>query len=83
LESPPKTPLECTAKFRYRQRDIPVVVNILDDGNLHIQYKEPVKAVTPGQVAVLYKDEVCLGGSVIKSTEPLDNKYLFLHNNYK
>ncbi|NLY86895.1 MAG: tRNA 2-thiouridine(34) synthase MnmA, partial [Tissierellia bacterium] len=40
-----------------------------------------VKAVTPGQVAVLYKDEICLGGSVIKSTEPLDKKYQFLHNN--
>jgi len=83
LESPPTSPIDCTAKFRYRQEDIPVTVNILENGYLHIQYKEPVKAVTPGQVAVLYKDEVCLGGSVIKSTEPLDNKYLFLHNNYK
>lgn len=79
LGYPPKMPLECTAKFRYRQKDIPVIVNMLDNGELHIQYKEPVKAVTPGQVAVLYQDQVCLGGSVIKSLEPLDKKYIFLH----
>ncbi|HEY8362119.1 MAG TPA: tRNA 2-thiouridine(34) synthase MnmA [Tissierellaceae bacterium] len=80
LDEPPKMPLECTAKFRYRQKDIPVIVNMLNNGNLHIQYKEPVKAVTPGQVVVLYKGEVCLGGSIIKSLEPLDKKYQYLHN---
>jgi len=79
LEEAPNMPLKCTAKFRYRQSDIPVTVDILEDGNLHIKYDEPVKAVTPGQVAVLYKDEICLGGSIIKSIEPLDNKYEYLN----
>lgn len=69
LGNSPKMPLKCTAKFRYRQQDIPVTVDILQDGNLHITYDYPVKAVTPGQVAVLYQDEVCLGGAVIKSTD--------------
>lgn len=79
LEETPNMPLKCTAKFRYRQSDIPVTVNILDDGNLHIKYDYPVKAVTPGQVAVLYQDEVCLGGSIIKYIEPLDKKYSYLN----
>ena len=81
LEKAPDMPLKCTAKFRYRQKDIPVTVNILDTGELHIVYDYPVKAVTPGQVAVLYENEVCLGGSIIKSIEPLDKKYEYLNGN--
>lgn len=79
LERAPKTPLKCTAKFRYRQQDIPVTVDILGNGELHIKYDNPVKAVTPGQVAVLYKDEICLGGAIIKSIEPLEEKYRFIN----
>lgn len=79
LERAPQMPLRCTAKFRYRQGDIPVTVDILDDGNLHIKYDEPIKAVTPGQAAVLYLDEVCLGSCIIKSIEPLEKKYEYLN----
>lgn len=79
LEKEPQFPLKCTAKFRYRQEDIPVTVHKLQDGNLHIVYDKPVKAVTPGQAAVLYQDEVCLGNSIIKSIEPLEDKYLYLN----
>ncbi|NMB27071.1 MAG: tRNA 2-thiouridine(34) synthase MnmA [Tissierellia bacterium] len=79
LEKAPTMPLKCTAKFRYRQSDIPVTVNVLENGELHIKYSNPVKAVTPGQAAVLYQDEMCLGGCIIKSTEPLDKRYLYLN----
>jgi tRNA-specific 2-thiouridylase len=67
--------MKCTAKFRYRQKDIPVTVSKNDDGSLLVVYDDPVKAVTPGQVAVFYQDEVCLGSAIIKSIEPLDEKY--------
>lgn len=79
LGKSPNMPLKCTAKFRYRQSDIPVTVNILENGNLHIIYDNPIKAVTPGQVAVLYQEEVCLGSCIIQSIEPLDSKYLYLN----
>ena len=52
---------------------------MLEDGNLHIIYDEPVKAVTPGQVAVLYQDEVCIGSCIISSIEPLEAKYKYLN----
>lgn len=81
LGKSPIMPLKCTAKFRYRQSDIPVTVDILEDGSLHIVYDNPVKAVTPGQVAVLYQNEVCLGSCIINSIEPLDKKYLYLNGN--
>ncbi|AKL94434.1 tRNA (5-methylaminomethyl-2-thiouridylate)-methyltransferase MnmA [Clostridium aceticum] len=63
----PKT-IECTAKFRYRQQDQRVVVNITGEGSCKVTFKEPQKAVTPGQAVVFYDDEVCLGGATIDKT---------------
>lgn len=79
LDKAPNFPLKCTAKFRYRQADMSVTVDMLEDGSIHIVFDDPVKAVTPGQQAVLYQDEVCLGGAIIKSIEPLDKKYAYLN----
>ena len=61
--------LRCTAKFRYRQPDQPVEVT-LQDGQLMIRALTPQRAVTPGQSAVLYKNDKCLGGGIV--TEILD-----------
>ena len=56
---------ECCAKFRYRQKDVKSNIKKLKDGNLEITY-EKTKAVTPGQICVLYKDDLCLGGGIIE-----------------
>lgn len=79
LGQEPGKSFKCTAKFRYRQKDIGVTVNILDNAKLHIVYNEAVKAVTPGQAAVLYDGEVCLGSSIIESIEPLEEEYRYLN----
>ena len=55
----------CTAKFRYRQKDNPVTVKKIDDNHVYVTFDYPVKAVTPGQAAVFYDGEVCLGGGTI------------------
>jgi tRNA-specific 2-thiouridylase len=39
-------------------------------GALQIRFTEPQRAVTPGQFAVLYDGERCLGGGVIERTTP-------------
>lgn len=57
--------LECTAKFRYRQSDNDVTIEYQGD-NLFVSFKEDVRAVTPGQAAVFYQGDVCLGGGFIK-----------------
>lgn len=54
----------CTAKFRYRQKDIPVTIE--KKGENYIIHYEKAKSVTPGQACVLYDGEVCLGGGIIK-----------------
>ena len=55
----------CTCKFRYRQKDIDINVKYLNDNQLELTYA-PAKAVTPGQFCVLYDDNTCLGGGIIK-----------------
>ncbi|XOK59300.1 tRNA 2-thiouridine(34) synthase MnmA [Paenibacillus elgii] len=62
---PPKEPLHCTAKFRYRQPDQGVTVHFGESGRCEIVYDQPQKAITPGQSVVFYDGEVCLGGAVI------------------
>lgn len=63
---PPKKSFDCTAKFRYRQPDQQVHIEI-DGDNMLITHKKPQRAVTPGQSVVLYDNEVCLGGGIIDS----------------
>lgn len=58
--------LQCTAKFRYRQTDQPVEVTLQGD-KLAIRSLVPQRAVTPGQSAVLYQGEKCLGGAVVET----------------
>ena len=54
------------AKTRYRQADAPCHVVRLENDALELRFEQPQWAVTPGQSAVLYQGEVCLGGGVIQ-----------------
>lgn len=65
-----------TAKFRYRQPDVEISMNLLSDDRALLEF-EPFKGITPGQVAVLYDGEVCLGSMLIDEPVPLDSKYAF------
>ena len=58
--------LRCTCKYRYRQVDAPVEATLQADGKLLIRSLTPQRAVTPGQSAVLYLGEKCLGGAVVE-----------------
>ena len=57
----------CTAKFRYRQPDVNVELEWMDDETLKVRMSDPVRAVTPGQAAVFYLGDVCLGGGRIEA----------------
>ena len=63
--------LACMEKSRYRQPDqaCRVFATNTDGSEVRVVFDEPQRAVTPGQSAVFYIDEVCLGGGVIESID--------------
>ena len=63
---PIREPLRCTVKTRYRQTDVPCTIEPIDDESIKVIFDEPQIAVTPGQSAVFYLNEVCLGGGIIE-----------------
>lgn len=61
----PKEGQHLNAKFRYRQQDNGVTIHFVDKDTIRLVFDEPYKAVTPGQAAVIYDGEICLGGGLI------------------
>jgi tRNA-specific 2-thiouridylase len=54
------------AKTRYRQADAPCRLATNAEAGFSLAFDEPQWAVTPGQSAVVYDGDVCLGGGVIQ-----------------
>jgi tRNA-specific 2-thiouridylase len=76
-------PLECGVKTRYRQADLACRLERIGAERLQVRLEVPARAVTPGQYAVFYDGDVCLGGGVITApaaarhaSEPEDARIL-------
>ena len=54
-----------TVKTRYRQTDGNCTVSAVSEDAFTLDFETPQWAVTPGQSAVIYDGEVCLGGGFI------------------
>ena len=63
----PAASAHLAAKTRYRQQDAGCVSSDAANGAFTLRFDAPQWAVTPGQSAVVYDGEVCLGGGVIKN----------------
>jgi tRNA-specific 2-thiouridylase len=59
-------PLECAVKTRYRQSDLPCTLQMADAATGRVTLDRPARAVTPGQYAVFYDQERCIGGGIIE-----------------
>ncbi len=70
VAGPPPAAGALAAKTRYRQSDAPCTLTPEADGRVTLRFVQPQWAVTPGQSAVVYDGEVCLGGGVIDSASP-------------
>jgi tRNA-uridine 2-sulfurtransferase len=70
LAPPRQAALRCTVRVRYRQHDQEALLEPLPDGSMRIVFAQPQRAVTPGQYAVAYEGERCLGGAVIEDVTP-------------
>ncbi len=68
----PPAAADLAAKTRYRQQDSACALNGATQSAFALQFAQAQWAVTPGQSAVLYDGEVCLGGGVIATVTVSD-----------
>ena len=78
---PPKAPVECVAQLRAHGMTAPAVAERVDgadgadgatpeaDEELHVELREPVRGVAPGQAVVLYDGTRVIGSATIDRTE--------------
>ena len=65
---PPVGPVEVTVKIRYKFAEAPATVTAAGGGAL-VRFREPQRAITPGQAAVFYRGDTVLGGGAIAGHE--------------
>jgi tRNA-specific 2-thiouridylase len=59
-------PIEATVKIRYNHPGTPATVTPVGQGGAKVKLHEPQRAITPGQAAVFYQDDLALGGGWIQ-----------------
>lgn len=62
---PPAERFAASVRIRHRGTEAPCEVTLLGDDGFTVETAEPVWAPAPGQAAVLYDGDVCLGGGRI------------------
>jgi len=62
----PADPFPAGVKIRYRAREASAVVHPLPGQRVRVEFQEPLRDITPGQAAVFYQDDICLGGGIIE-----------------
>ncbi|MDR0906913.1 MAG: tRNA 2-thiouridine(34) synthase MnmA [Oscillospiraceae bacterium] len=62
----PEQEFRCTAKIRYGMREQPATATRTGEDELKIVFDTPQRAITPGQYAVLYDNDIVIGGGTIQ-----------------
>jgi tRNA-uridine 2-sulfurtransferase len=61
----PQAPIACEARIRYRQSSQKCTITSIEQDIVTVVFKEPQRAVTPGQSIVFYQGDKVLGGGII------------------
>ena len=63
-----RQPIEVKARIRYRHQEAEAMVIPLDKDKVHVKFREPQMAITPGQAVVFYDNDTLVGGGTIERT---------------
>ena len=63
--APPESTFRSQVKIRYRAQPQPAHIRVASADSIEVQFDEPQRDITPGQAAVIYDGDICLGGGVI------------------
>ena len=66
--------MKVKAKIRYNAIEQEAKLKIISENKISVVFDKPVRAITPGQPVVLYKNDKVLGGGIIKNSIPLKTK---------
>ena len=69
--APPDSAFRAQVKIRYRAQPQPAEIRLASANSIEVQFDEPQRDITPGQAAVLYDGDICLGGGLIAKFEPV------------
>ena len=61
----PQEPIDVTAKIRYQSPEAAAELH-LNDGVAEVNFRQPQKAIAPGQAVVFYQGDAVLGGGIIE-----------------
>jgi len=63
-----KQPTKVKARIRYLHNEAEAIVTPLSEDKVHVKFKEPQMAITPGQAVVFYCGDMVVGGGTIERT---------------
>jgi tRNA-specific 2-thiouridylase len=62
----PHAPFDCDVKIRYKAKAVPAHVIPTGSDTIEVRFDTPLRDITPGQAAILYDGDICLGGGIIQ-----------------
>jgi tRNA-specific 2-thiouridylase len=65
---PPLSPVPAQVKIRYKSIEEPAIINPIQEESVEVKFDRKIRSITPGQAAVFYRDEICIGGGIIYAT---------------
>jgi tRNA-specific 2-thiouridylase len=63
---PPAEPFRASAKIRYKSELAPALIEPQGADRITVHFDKPQRGIAPGQGAVVYTNDICLGGGIIE-----------------